>query len=381
MCGKMDEIKPPVVEPLIRLTSKTTSWASLSVSSRSEHASISDLDSQYVSGEKTNEDGFYLSQRKEQDLISISDRDSQYVSVEKKSENGFYLKSQRKEPDLISISDLDSQYVVEKKNENGFYLKSLSEESSEEDNYYKIKEDNFQSIDLYRGDFSYQKTVVYENGLRLIKGSYFPGRKFDSLDCKRNFENYYSKTNSLDSGMFLDDRRSDRTATTSTGVEMDFSVCSDFCVEEPGYSVPCSRPIEVSECPSLPFTPYQMLENDSSNSEKSATQSDKLLHDNPIYMELEPPKPLERSSNSLKSCCKDTKCSVRTGIRKVTSSAEKRMLCVEKTNREVFEKPCPIRMVYRRHSQRRLMSRKRVERIVPRLTQLCVQVLIEQVGY
>lgn len=206
-------------------------------------------------------------------------------------------------------------------------------------------------------DYSFQKTVVYENGLRFVRkncgSENFTDDPFDSI--RR------AHSTSGDSGMFVDmDKRSDRTN------ECALSMCSDLGMDdqlEPPYSVPaCVRPVEPL---AAKIEPTEVLSVD----------SESVKSESPIYMELEPPTTVHDFPKlvSLR----------RTSVRKVpknTSTAERRMrMSVEKTNREVFEKPCTIRMVYRRHSQRRLMSQKRVVRLVPRLSQLCVQVLINEV--
>lgn len=257
--AEMDGLRSPVVQPLIRLTSKTTSWASLSDNTGNR---------------------------------SIDDQNS---DVEERCESLPPLK-------------------------------------------------------LFTGcDFSFQKTVVYENGLRFVRRNC--GSEISPFDSIRR-----AHSSSGDSGLFVDmDKRSDR---TNDGT---FSVCSDLGMdEEPAYSVPtCARPLE-----SVVTDDGELLAGSDSTSSES-----------PIYMELEPPKDLEEPPRLVPMR--------RPPLRNkpnIISSAEKRMMMsVEKTNREVFEKPCSIRMVYRRHSQRRLLSRKRVERVVPRLTQLCVQILINQV--
>lgn len=235
---------------------------------------------------------------------------------------------------------------------------------------------------IFRGcEFAYQKTVVYENGLRFVRRSYepehFPGKSLDWLGP--------TYANSCDSGMFADmDKRSDRT------LDGNFSLYSDPGMDEPAYSVPGSvRPLEVDvtirDCDEVQDVICDVFESGQV--------------DNPIYMELEPlrsfinPTPIYSESSEIYSeppvepptTYKEppkpvaVKGAVVKKVVKYKSSAEQRMMSVEKTNREVFEKPCPIRMVYRRQSQRRLQSKGRVERVVPRLTQLCVQVLISEV--
>ncbi|KAG8264182.1 hypothetical protein J6590_017200 [Homalodisca vitripennis] len=239
---------------------------------------------------------------------------------------------------------------------------------------------------FFRGcDDFFQKTVVYENGLRFIRGTCgsetLHERNFDSLES-----NQPTYSNSCDSGMFVDmDKRSDRTIDADPSAWSDLGI--DVNQEEPAYSVPSSvRPLEI-ESTILKTSDFESPSDDIFDSE---------IKQNPIYMELEPPKSFTDFSAAFSGpqsvpfvdppkTFKEpqttplVKGTVVKKVSKYKSSAEKRMImCVEKTNREVFEKPCPIRMVYRRQSQRRLQSRKRVERVVPRLTQLCVQVLISE---
>lgn len=284
--------RSPVVEPLIRVTGKTTSWAS-------------------------------LSSRGDNDLIS----------------------------------DLGCSSPV-------------SDESG----------DSVSPLGVFRGcEFAFQKTVVYENGLRFIRrnlgSDHFLERHLESLDLHQP-----TYANSSDSGMFVEmDKQSDRT------VDGNFSLCSDLGIdvsqEESAYSVPsCIRPLGL-EGP--------ILEDDSSESEnkvKNVFQSEPV--DNPIYMELEPLRSLKEPPEvySEPPPCKPLKeppvkgAVVRRAPRPMLrSTAERRMLLSVEKTKEAFEKPSPIRMVYRRHSQRRLQSSKRQERLVPRLSQLCVQVLISQV--
>lgn len=300
--------RSPVIEPLIRVTGKTTSWASLS--SRGDNDLISDL------GCSSPEDNLLVRQ------------------CETNSESG------------DSVAPLGG---------------------------------------VFQGcEFGFQKTVVYENGLRFIRknlgSDHFLERHLESLDL-----NQPTYANSSDSGMFVDmDKRSDRT------IDGNFSLCSDLGIdvnvnqEEPAYSVPsCIRPSGIEE---------STLTGDSSdnpeeeNKVNNVFQSDSV--DNPIYMELEPPKSYRAPSEvyseppptrTLREAPVKGALVRRTPRPMLRSTAERRMLLsVEKTKAE-FEKPSPIRMVYRRHSQRRLQSSKRQERLVPRLSQLCVQVLISQV--
>lgn len=240
---------------------------------------------------------------------------------------------------------------------------------------------------IFRGcEFAYQKTVVYENGLRFVRKSYqpehFPAKSLDWLGP--------TYANSCDSGMFADmDKRSDRT------FDGNFSVCSDPGIdEEPAYSVPGSvRPLEVDvtirDCDQVQDVLSEVFECGQVNNpiymELEPLRS--FINPPPIYSEMseiysEPPVESVESPTTYKEPPKPTpvKGAVVKKVTKYKSSAERRMMSVEKTNREVFEKPCPIRMVYRRQSQRRLQSRARVERVVPRLTQLCVQVLISEVS-
>lgn len=243
--------------------------------------------------------------------------------------------------------------------------------------------DSVSPLGVFRGcEFAFQKTVVYENGLRFIRrnlgSDHFLERHLESLDLHQP-----TYANSSDSGMFVEmDKRSDRT------IDGNFSLCSDLGIdvnpEEPAYSVPsCVRPLGIEG----PIHEGDSSEHSYGESKvKNVFESDSV--DNPIYMELEPPgfsrEPSEVYSEPPPS--KPLKEAPVKGavVRKaprpmMRSTAERRMLLSVEKTKEAFEKPSPIRMVYRRHSQRRLQSSKRQERLVPRLSQLCVQVLISQV--
>lgn len=238
--------------------------------------------------------------------------------------------------------------------------------------------DSVSPLGVFRGcEFAFQKTVVYENGLRFIRrnlgSDHFLERHLESLDLHQP-----TYANSSDSGMFVEmDKRSDRT------IDGNFSLCSDLGIdvnlEEPAYSVPsCIRPLGI-EGPVLEGDSSE--HSDGENKVENVFQSDTV--DNPIYMELEPPRSEVYSEPPV---CKPLREPPVKGavVRKaprpmLRSTAERRMLLSVEKTKEAFEKPSPIRMVYRRHSQRRLQSSKRQERLVPRLSQLCVQVLISQV--